>query len=1091
MDSFELSTDNFDPTQLNGIRRRSALQPDDDISSLLEDIPSGPKTVTPDDEIAPRRTRKKREPMSGPAKAITQPTLQNEPAVQATKTSSATQQAAPASETKHVNATASATDGSQTATVKMPQIALPSVNLKKMFSDSRIGIFFGVLLILAAAYMLVASISYIANSSADQSALVHSSMDMIKGRASTISNTTGWFGAMLSHFLIYRWLGLGSFVLIFYVGALGLNLVHLCNFKFWTLTFNSLVSAIAISLITGLLTYGSTSPTFFGGEHGHYINQFLIDNASLWGAVAVSIAMLTALILIFVKPLAYIFSNIGSGLSKIKEQMARRHDAAIEAARRTEIRQQAERAAEMAKMEAAKSTPATLTQTAKAAQSRPATSDANVTTASVKSSPSTEDIMPEPAEKPAPLDEIFSPLHHSPTISLATDNEPQNLSQPAPVEGSVNQEETLPFTSESPTEQIVDQFDDVVTLTKSVDTPPRLDNTLEEPFAEKRETETKTEPADTASIPSPVLGISSVLGPASLSLSSDFGPSISLDSSEKEESATVGIATERVTTHQEKPSEEKPSEEKPSETIPGSNALKLDVIPQTPIEIAEAEEIADSNAYDPTAELSHYKFPGLDLLRQIEDTSAPVDEEEQEANKQRIINILRSYGVEISSITATIGPTITLYEIVPAPGVRISKIKRLGDDVALSLSAMGIRIIAPIPGKGTIGMEVPNKKPRMVSMHSILASKAYRESKAQLPMALGTTISNEVYVTDLAKMPHLLVAGATGMGKSVGLNTIIASLLYRKHPAELKFVMVDPKRVEFSLYKCIERHYLAKLPEEDNAIITEPENVVATLNSLCKEMDDRYDLLSAAGVRGIKEYNEKFTSRRLNPEKGHRFLPYIVVVIDEFADLILTVGRDVETPISRLAAKARAIGIHVILATQRPSVNVITGVIKANFPGRIAFRVTQRNDSQTILDRPGAEQLIGRGDMLISRNGIIDRVQCAFIDTPEVEDICNFISAQQGYASAYELPEISTMSEGAASGSLTDRDPLFAEAGREVIGQGVGSTSSLQRKFNIGYPRAGKIMDQLEMAGVVGPTQGGKPRAVLMDMYSFERYLEV
>ena len=485
-------------------------------------------------------------------------------------------------------------------------------------------------------------------------------------------------------------------------------------------------------------------------------------------------------------------------------------------------------------------------------------------------------------------------------------------------------------------------------------------------------------------------------------------------------------------------------------------------------------------------------MPGIDLLFEIDDNGAHVDEIEQEENKQRIINILRAYDVEISSIRATIGPTITLYEIKPAPGVRISKIRHLGDDVALNLAAMGIRIIAPIPGRGTIGMEVPNKEPRVVSIRSILSSKAYIESKAQLPIALGTTISNEVYVADLCKMPHLLVAGATGMGKSVGLNTIIASLLYRKHPSELKFVLIDPKRVEFSPYRVIENHYLAKLPENDKAIVTEGEEVVPTLNSLCQEMEDRYELLSKAGMRGIKEYNEKFTSRQLNPEKGHRFLPYIVVIIDEFADLILTIGKDVETPISRIAAKARAIGIHMILATQRPSVNVITGVIKANFPGRIAFRVTQRNDSQTILDRPGAEQLIGRGDMIISRDGIMSRVQCAFIDTPEVEAICHHIASQQGYPSAYELPEVRMPGDGsgAAAGTLTDRDPLFVDAGREVISTGTGSTSLIQRKFKIGYPRAGKIMDQLEMAGVVGPTQGGKPRAVLMDSYSFERYLE-
>lgn len=506
-------------------------------------------------------------------------------------------------------------------------------------------------------------------------------------------------------------------------------------------------------------------------------------------------------------------------------------------------------------------------------------------------------------------------------------------------------------------------------------------------------------------------------------------------------------------------------------------------------EIEEAEDI-DIDAYDPTAELSRFRFPSIDLLL-IRENAYTLSEEEKEENNMRIISTLDSYGIKIESIKATVGPTITLYEIVPQKGTRIATIKHLGDDMAMSLSAIGIRIIAPIPGKGTIGMEVPNKNPQTVGIRTVLSSKAYHESTAALPMAMGLTISNEVFVCDLAKMPHLLVAGATGMGKSVGLNTIIASLLYKKHPAELKFVLVDPKMVEFSLYKCIERHYLAKLPDEENAIITDPTKVVATLNSLCLEMDNRYALLSQAGMRGIKEYNQKFISRRLNPEKGHRYLPYIVVIIDEFADLILTAGKEIETPISRIAAKARAVGIHMILATQRPSVNVITGTIKANFPGRMAFRVTQMNDSRTILDRPGAEQLIGRGDMLISRDGVIDRVQCAFIDTDEVEDICRFISDQIGYPTSYELPETPAAGGGDVRAVVGDRDPLFPDAGRAVIEANMGSASLLQRKFNIGYPRAGKIIDQLVNAGVLGASTGaGKPRPVLMDSYSFERMLE-
>lgn len=503
-----------------------------------------------------------------------------------------------------------------------------------------------------------------------------------------------------------------------------------------------------------------------------------------------------------------------------------------------------------------------------------------------------------------------------------------------------------------------------------------------------------------------------------------------------------------------------------------------------------AEEI-DTDVYDPTAELSRYRFPTLDLLisRIIKENS--VDQQEQEENKERITKTLRDYTIEISHIEATVGPTVTLYEIIPAEGVRIAKIKRLEDDIALSLAALGIRIIAPIPGKGTIGIEVPNKDPQTVSFRSIIASKKFQECKYALPMAMGATISNDVFIADLTKMPHLLVAGATGQGKSVGLNAIIASLLYKKHPAELKFVLIDPKMVEFSLYSKLERHYLAKLPDEEEAIITDPAKVVTTLNSLCIEMDNRYNLLRDANVRSIAEYNAKFISRKLNPEKGHKYLPYIVMIVDEFADLIMTAGKEVETPIARIAQKARAVGMHMIIATQRPSTNVITGIIKANFPGRIAFRVSQMVDSKTILDRTGANQLIGRGDMLFSHNGDMQRVQCAFIDTPEVEAICNHIDDQIGYEHAYYLPEyFPENNDMITSGSITDRDPLFEEAARFIITSQTASTSSLQRRYSIGYNRAGKIMDQMESAGIVGPSQGGKPRQVLIDSLQLERILE-
>ena len=514
------------------------------------------------------------------------------------------------------------------------------------------------------------------------------------------------------------------------------------------------------------------------------------------------------------------------------------------------------------------------------------------------------------------------------------------------------------------------------------------------------------------------------------------------------------------------------------------------------VEAAKDEEKAQSKqlvtvgdkqieAYDPKLDLENYHYPTLDLLKKYDNDGKPyIDMAEQNANKNRIIEVLRNFGIEISSIKATVGPTITLYEITPAQGVRIAKIRNLEDDIALSLKALGIRIIAPIPGKGTIGIEVPNAKPNIVSMESILNSKKFQESAMELPCAIGKTITNEVFMFDLAKIPHLLVAGATGQGKSVGLNAILTSLLYKKHPAELKIVLIDPKKVEFSIYGPIANHFLAKVPDEDaEPIITDVTKVVRTLNSLCKEMDTRYDLLKTAGARNIKEYNKKFTSRQLNPENGHRYMPYIVVVIDEFGDLIMTAGKEIELPIARIAQLARAVGIHMIIATQRPTTTIITGNIKANFPGRIAFKVSAMIDSKTILDRPGANQLIGRGDMLFLNGAEPVRVQCAFVDTPEVERINQFIAQQQGYVTPFELPE-PDMGDGDIGSSndvdMQHLDPLFEDTARLIVASQSGSTSLIQRKFSIGYNRAGRIMDQMEKAGIVGAASGSKPREVLI-----------
>ncbi len=504
-----------------------------------------------------------------------------------------------------------------------------------------------------------------------------------------------------------------------------------------------------------------------------------------------------------------------------------------------------------------------------------------------------------------------------------------------------------------------------------------------------------------------------------------------------------------------------------------------------------AKLVADFGEFDPTLELSNYKFPTIDLLKEYPASGITINQEELEENKNRIVDTLKNYKIDIAQIKATVGPSVTLYEIVPEAGIRISKIKSLEDDIALSLAALGIRIIAPIPGKGTIGIEVPNKNPTMVPMRAVIGSAKFQEAEMELPIALGKTISNETFVVDLAKMPHLLMAGATGQGKSVGLNAVLTSLLYKKHPAEVKFVLVDPKKVELTLFNKIERHYLAKLPDTEEAIITDNNKVINTLNSLCIEMDNRYSLLKDAMVRNIKEYNEKFKNRKLNPENGHRFLPYIVLVVDEFADLIMTAGKEVETPIARLAQLARAIGIHLIIATQRPSVNVITGIIKANFPARIAFRVTSKIDSRTILDTQGADQLIGRGDLLYTNGNDLVRVQCAFVDTPEVERITEFIGSQKAYPNAYLLPEYIGEENGTMLDiDISERDSMFREAAEIIVTAQQGSASLLQRKLKLGYNRAGRLIDQLEAAGIVGPFEGSKARSVnITDLNALYEFL--
>lgn len=789
--------------------------------------------------------------------------------------------------------------------------------LRFLFDNRTHGII-GISLVLIAVYLFVISISFFATYEDDQSIVLNNTFSEMANNAKNIKNIGGVTGVSIAHTLYSEWLGLGSMVIIFYMGFIGLALMRIIKINFWSLTFKCLLLTISSSIVLGLLSYNITSLFHWGGDHGYYINEFLINYTGTLGAILTSCALVAIIIYVYLNDLRKLYKAYKTRIERHKQQI---------------INEEKER------------------------------------------------------------QDTQKNIDDSMRSSVIDDNS-DNLD----IDDNENEEED---------KQSNLDFNNTTDI---------IDDTIEE-----------IEP-------------------------------------------------------EEEPIIDENTQEKTGETTFEAQAAD---------EIEIASEIIN-DVYDPTAELSKYKFPTIDLLQERAVKINSVDQQEQEENKDRITKTLNDYGIAISHITATVGPTVTLYEIIPAEGVRIAKIKRLEDDIALSLSALGIRIIAPIPGKGTIGIEVPNKDPQTVSIRTIIASKKFQECKYELPMAMGATISNDVFIADLTKMPHLLVAGATGQGKSVGLNAIIASLLYKKHPAELKFVLIDPKMVEFSLYSKLERHYLAKLPDEEEAIITDPNKVVTTLNSLCVEMDNRYALLRDAGVRSILEYNAKFTAKRLNPEKGHRYLPYIVMIVDEFADLIMTAGKEVETPIARIAQKARAVGMHMIIATQRPSTNVITGIIKANFPGRIAFRVSQMVDSKTILDRTGANQLIGRGDMLFSINGEMTRVQCAFIDTPEVDGICDCINEQIGYKFAYELPEyIPEASETGSIGNLTDRDPLFEEAARAVVLSQTASTSSLQRRYSIGYNRAGKIMDQMEAAGIVGPSQGGKPRQILVDSLQLERMLEM
>lgn len=843
------------------------------------------------------------------------------------------------------------------------------------------GIFIGGL----AVYLLVAFVSYFAHCIEDQATIINSGV----GALPKVNNKAGEAGARLAEFLINGSFGLGSFVIIFWLGVIALKLLSgWPKFKTVNFTIKCIVALITVSLIIGLLTLASDTPVNWGGYHGRYVNQFIIGFFGWIGAVILCILFVAIFFIICLRDI------VNWAIRKKNEIMERRREAIRIRKEQEELEQELMEMRRREELDAIR-----------AGESAGEENTDEIDDSTLKFSGEDAEIDPS-------------------LQGYDLDDEPDTEPHPDPTRFASGQQRS----GEHSTEDESQPGQESVARAESV-------NQADEASENPANAESGNMTSDDSKTP--------------------IGKQDAVDENSSEES---------------------------SEETTDSNSDRM---------VVNVNHIAKAESNSSSGSLKHlYKFPSPTLLREGE-THVSVDEEEQAKNQERIRETLLYHKIPITKIEATVGPTVTLYEIRPEQGVKIAKIKNLADDIALSLAARGVRVIAPIPGKGTVGIEVANAEPRTVSMRTIIESRKYAESRYRLPVALGSTIGNNVYIADLTKMPHLLVAGATGQGKSVGLNAIIASLLYKKRPDELKFVMIDPKEVEFSLYAKIESHYLAKL-EDSEAIVTDMSKVVTTLQSLCQEMDNRYKLLRTAEVRNIEEYNAKIERSQLSPADGHRFLPYIVLVVDEFADLIMTSGKEVETPIARLAQKARAIGIHVIIATQRPSTNVITGIIKANFPVRIAFKVSSGVDSKTILDTIGAQQLIGKGDMLISNNSEMVRVQCAFIETPEVEKICEYIHNQPFNSGPYLLPDPLTADGGDYGGSVggpESLDPLFSEVAEIVVTSGVGSTSGIQRRLSIGYNRAGKIMDQMEHFGIVGPSMGGKPRQVLMSSSELQDFL--
>ncbi|UYZ64329.1 FtsK/SpoIIIE family DNA translocase [Hymenobacter weizhouensis] len=930
-------------------------------------------------------------------------------------------------------------------------LKLPTFNVRGLFGfvrDRRFQLFLGFFFLLGSIYLTIAFISFLFTGHADQSVVETLDQTPVKEAGQESGNWLGLVGAWLAQLLIYRGFGVAAFAVIPIVFFLGYKIVfRRAGVSFTYVLALCLFTMLWLSVLLGYVVLTIQSPDvdpalahsldFLCGGVGYETASWL-DSLIGWGTVLLLAFLLISFVVFFFNVTSLNLSLRRSAGDEEDDEATAPDGHDLYGRTGLGVNHAADPTASLEEEDEEDSLGITLKRVGPLAGRPAALAEEE-----------------EAAEAPAPL-RTGPVASSSPAFSITNDvpsAAPAVAAASATVAAGGLAGSALPL---APAAALA-----------AAAAPSGPSFSIEMPAPEVA----PAPPAATPRVPTPLSLADLADGPAPLPAAPLVAPMAP---------AAAGLSFEV---------EDTTSSATPHELDPAAGA-DMAVI----AEEDEDDEVMPTGEYDPTLDLPRYQYPTLELLNDYGLAKAQVTKEELEANKDRIVETLGHYGINIASIKATIGPTVTLYEIVPDAGVRISKIKSLEDDIALSLAALGIRIIAPIPGKGTIGIEVPNTKKEMVSIRSVFNTDKFIGTEMDLPIAFGRTITNEVFVADLAKMPHLLMAGATGQGKSVGLNVILASLLYKRHPSQLKFVLVDPKKVELSIFNKIERHFLAKLPESDEPIITDTKKVVNTLNSLCMEMDRRYDLLKDAGCRNLKEYNRKFVERRLNPKKGHRYMPFIVLVIDELADLMMTAGKEVETPIARLAQLARAIGIHLIVATQRPSVNVITGIIKANFPCRISFKVTSKIDSRTILDTGGADQLVGQGDMLFSAGSDLIRVQCAFIDTPEVDRLCDFVGEQQGYPNAYELPEVPGES-GSGSGDPddfdpSDRDSMFEEAARVIVLHQQGSTSLIQRKLKLGYNRAGRLIDQLEHAGIVGPFEGSKAREVLIpDEYSLEQLL--